>query len=289
MTPYYITIPVTLSQYHAQSGFYTLGTPALSGITGFAHALSLKTEPLFGFQVDGVAVGVRDMLLHPGHEKHVKYLQCRNEGPGGPGALASILDRRLASAELFLVLRIESEDQSFDFRFNDHRQHLWSILMASKIAGGTVTISEPCALSIMKTANEALKHIPYFVRFLQDARIDLLEYQEQEGCPMEQAFFDLTRRKKEQEETTTASNRPNGFFVPVAVGYHLLEDPTTERTGVRGGYPHAFAEPLIGLARYRTCGSIRRGGPENAPIFWRQTDEERFLFAGGWTAAELTQ
>ncbi len=50
----------------------------------------------------------------------------------------------------------------------------------------------------------------------------------------------------------------HGLCVPVACGYRLLEDPHTAapRPGSRGGNPHVFGEPAVGLGEFVSIRSL---------------------------------
>lgn len=57
----------------------------------------------------------------------------------------------------------------------------------------------------------------------------------------------------------------NSWVVPTTVGYALISD-IENRGGVRGGYMHAFAEPMIGLVQYRSV----RGWGGAIPFWWHE-------------------
>ena len=69
-----------------------------------------------------------------------------------------------------------------------------------------------------------------------------------------------------------------GYHTLVAAGYHLLEHPT-DRAHARGEHPHAFSQPVMGLARLRRVDAACRE-PGDVPIFWRAAfteDRQAFL------------
>jgi hypothetical protein len=41
----------------------------------------------------------------------------------------------------------------------------------------------------------------------------------------------------------------DGWLMPSLMGYRMIEEPAFNRAGARGGYPHAYADPLIGIVR----------------------------------------
>lgn len=58
-----------------------------------------------------------------------------------------------------------------------------------------------------------------------------------------------------------------GRLIPVDIGYRVIEEPTARRHRYSDEhpYPHAYAEPVTGLARLQIVASCRKQG---APIFW---------------------
>ncbi|MCY4301952.1 MAG: hypothetical protein OXC68_09515 [Aestuariivita sp.] len=66
----------------------------------------------------------------------------------------------------------------------------------------------------------------------------------------------------------------SGWFVPVAAGYHLLEDPDRVPERIRrrdSTVPHVFAEPLLGMAELVSIRNRRltdRTGEHFTALFW---------------------
>lgn len=71
-----------------------------------------------------------------------------------------------------------------------------------------------------------------------------------------------------------------GRLIPVDIGYRLLEapQPRRHRYSDEHPYPHAYAEPVTGLARLQIVASCRK---HQAPIFWKHTDMTPFLIVKG--------
>lgn len=76
----------------------------------------------------------------------------------------------------------------------------------------------------------------------------------------------------------------SGWFVPVAAGYHLLEDPdgTPARTRRRNpDTPHVFAEPILGLAELVSVRNSRLTGLTEdglTSLLWSWTFQGDHLF-----------
>lgn len=90
--------------------------------------------------------------------------------------------------------------------------------------------------------------------------------------------------KKVAEELYPAERTPgSGWFVPVAVGHRLLEDPDTapKRSGTRDPkIPHVFTEPAVGIAELVSVRN-RRLTELNAEklngLLWRWTAEGEWV------------
>jgi len=73
-----------------------------------------------------------------------------------------------------------------------------------------------------------------------------------------------------------------GRLIAVDVGYRLLEDPVERphRFSDQPHYLHAYAEPVIGLARLQIVASCRKHA---APIFWQCQQNHPYLVSSGKT------
>jgi len=74
-----------------------------------------------------------------------------------------------------------------------------------------------------------------------------------------------------------------GWFVPVAVGHHLLEDPNSapKRSNTRDPeVPHVFAEPVVGIAELVSVRSkqlIKTNANDFADLLWRWKAEGQWV------------
>lgn len=59
----------------------------------------------------------------------------------------------------------------------------------------------------------------------------------------------------------------SGWYIPVTLGYSTITE-FEQRDGARDGLSHAFAEPVVGLTRLLSSGSIKRS--EANPKLWRR-------------------
>lgn len=140
---------------------------------------------------------------------------------------------------------------------------LIGVLKRSKFAGGHIL--EFGKIEVVKNLKKALAHINS--GFLIRDRHDLLErYQKAYQVNRLQAFTQLLAYKAQDKH----SDVPRLALLPeerlewlsaTTLGYALLEQPTTERSGIRHAdaqdeTPHAYAEPLTGLIDYLSLNHV---------------------------------
>lgn len=64
-----------------------------------------------------------------------------------------------------------------------------------------------------------------------------------------------------------------GWFVPSLVGYRLLEEPR-QRQGARGGYPHAYADPLFWILEWQRSYKVKNSLTQH---MWRMVRHDRII------------
>lgn len=71
-----------------------------------------------------------------------------------------------------------------------------------------------------------------------------------------------------------------GRLIAVDIGYRLLENPVERphRFSEQPHYLHAYAEPVLGLARLQIVASCRK---HNTPIFWQCQQNHPYLVSSG--------
>ena len=154
-----------------------------------------------------------------------------------------------------LVLEVEDSDPDKDIVLNT--------LQRSKFAGGHIL--EFGKIEIFKNLKKALAQISsgFLIRDRQDL---LSKYQKEYKVNRLQAFTQLLAYKAQDKH----SDVPRLELLPeerlewlsaTTLGYALLEQPTTERSGIRQAdqqdeTPHAYAEPLTGLIDYLSLNHV---------------------------------
>lgn len=112
----------------------------------------------------------------------------------------------------------------------------------SRFAGGQIVgWGSP---QLFENAEDLLDHCPNGF-FVQDRQCWLTGHMQAYGLGRIEALTDLLARRDETRPWLSAT----------VLGYALLEAPTA-RAGSREGYPHAYAEPLVGLVQYVTRRQI---------------------------------
>ena len=131
---------------------------------------------------------------------------------------------------------------------------LTSLLVGGRLAGGAITsMAKPC---LHRTAHDALEYIR--TGYVVKDRRDLLEKNDT-GNRAEQFVAALGHKPADGDGL--------GWISATCLGY-AATTPFEKRSGVREGYEHAFAEPLVGLVQYVP---IRRCLDEDAAAqsLWR--------------------
>lgn len=155
---------------------------------------------------------------------------------------------------------------SLVIQFNTRRPDLDTLiktLKRSKFAGGHIL--EFGQIDSLKDVSEALKKISS--GFLIRDRHDLLEkYQKAYQVNRLQAFTQLLAHRAQQKNShaIVLEHLPEetlAWLSATTLGYALLEQPTTERSGIRHAdaqdqTEHAYAEPLTGLIQYQSLNQI---------------------------------
>lgn len=155
---------------------------------------------------------------------------------------------------------------SLVIQFNTRRPDLDTLiktLKRSKFAGGHIL--EFGQIDSFKDVSEAFKKISS--GFLIRDRHDLLEkYQKAYQVNRLQAFTQLLAHRPQQKNShaIVLEHLPEetlAWLSATTLGYALLEQPTTERSGIRHAdaqdqTEHAYAEPLTGLIQYQSLNQI---------------------------------
>lgn len=256
----FIVIPyIKVQAANFQSSSLVMGGAPLMAAAMFSHHLArqIETEDI-GFyyihhdiqRLGGEAYG----RFTPAQRRGATFIGKTDYSSKNKYALSL---QPTASCHLLLSLVIE---------FNTRRPDLDTLLETikrSKFAGGHIL--EFGQIKEADDAQEALSQISS--GFLIQDRHDLLTaYQQAYRVNRLQAFTQLLahRPQAKNSDTPVLEHLPNetlAWLSATTLGYALLEQPTTNRAGIRNAddqdeTQHAYAEPLTGLIQYHSLNQI---------------------------------
>lgn len=256
----FVVIPyIKVQAANFQSSSLVMGGAPLMAAAMFSHHLArqIETEDV-GFYY------VHHDIQRLGGEAYGRFTPAQRRGATFIGKTDyssknkyALSLQPTASCHLLLSLVIE---------FNTRRPDLDTLLKTikrSKFAGGHII--EFGQIKEADDAQEALSQISS--GFLIQDRHDLLTaYQAAYQVNRLQAFTQLLahRPQAKNSDIPVLEHLPNetlAWLSATTLGYALLEQPTTNRAGIRNAddqdeTQHAYAEPLTGLIQYHSLNQI---------------------------------
>ena len=251
----YLWLPrISISNANAQPSAWLVAAPSPTAYLGFAH----QTGRMLGTFISGVAIVHHHLEFRA--EKFDRGLaphQFRAAGLINGADYASTNKHALAlqpsvRCNVTVSLALECAD---DASLPGDVLHDW--LARARIAGGTVNLDFEAPVRGLDWDNltEQLKTGSSVVE-----RDDLMQPQAGESDRLD-AFLRATSRDQQMTHP---------WVSPALLGYRAITG-FKERARTRGDYPHAFAEPLIGLTQFK---SVREEGLK----FWRYRRPSPDLF-----------
>lgn len=262
---HYIVIPrIQVRNANAQPVWWIIGAPPVTAYVGFAQALALH---LNAGSHDGIAVVHHDIqflgetnwefgtkTLLPHQFRAASFIDKDDYSSKNAHVLSSQPSAR-CHLTVSLVIRFD-DDASFS------EEAIAPFLRGGRLAGGTIIEhGEPVVFADEDDIDKVVKVVGAGFSLIE--RQDLMVKQEGDRDMLD-VLLRLTKRVKERDEDRI-------WLLPTTLGYAEIT-PRKQRKNVRGDFPHAYCEPLIGLAQYR---SIRDAGLE----FWRFTHPLPSVFA----------
>lgn len=246
-----ISIDFNAFSVNVSANPHVIGLPTMNAIDGYAHNI----EREFGIELKGWSIAYRRCEVLDGHPKIVRYeLDQRPEKD--KSTIANILDRRLAQVEGVLILNVKDRPDSEVLMTMNER------IEALRFSGGSIILGKT-NVQIWRDYKACFQEISRSYmepHFLVEDKSELL-LNPPEGLTKLDWLMDLVARPKtyEEKETVYAYGTDYlGYLTPIIKGYKLLESPR-KRDYVRGGYDHAYAEPIIGVGRMRSMVSVMHG------------------------------
>lgn len=251
----YLLIPsIRVQSANIVSSQIAVGGPPVTAALMFAHAMALKAD--LGVEVLGVA------LIHHSIEPlgqwfyGVFYPQQRRAAAftftNSPAKDYSSKNKQAlslqptASAHMRISLIIELD------RPVTAPDSVSRFLGSAKFSGGVVTGHD--SIAQFDEMDDALEHVQTGFAVLD--RRDLLD---PSHCanPAQAMVESLGRARESGDE--------DSWLSATCVGYAAITDFEAKQ-GAREGYPHAFAEPLVGMVQFR---SMRQLDVPSERLIWR--------------------
>ncbi|MDP1606304.1 MAG: type I-F CRISPR-associated protein Csy2 [Rhodocyclaceae bacterium] len=274
----YLVIPrIRLQNANAQPAWWMIAPPPMTAYAGFSHALALALgwSKCQGFgvvhhdiQFLGEFEGERGLFL-PHQFRAASFIDKDDYSSKNQYALSSQPTAR-CHLNVSLVIK-KDEDDAVDFESAFPR-----FMRGARLAGGTVVDHGKASLQdSMEAVIKYLKtghaiHERQDLMVMQEGERDMLDVVLRLTDP--QLRFEAANKAKSasREKPDDADEDLHSWLMPTALGYLAISE-FQNRKNVRGGLPHAFAEPLVGMVQYQT---LRRAG---IPI-WRATNPNTQTF-----------
>lgn len=294
MTATFLLIPrLRVQGANAQATWWLMNPAPVMACTLFSHALGRHLHQ----SAIGVAILHHTAQLHgeqfgyfrPEQRRGAVFIDAADYSSKNKHAL-SLQPTASFSGEFSLVIQF-AEDAEISVPSVEH------FLLRARLAGGQIV--EHGKPSVFTSESELLKQIRSGF-WLIDRR-DLMD--KAEGEDWLDALLRVTARPDSRrhgngqigtDASATTADRvdesdddseeddpwqpkavdtalPSSWILPTTLGYALLT-PAKTRSGVREGYPHAFAEPLVGPVQYV---SPRQFGDRRVPVWqhgWPRDD-----------------
>ena len=260
---HYIVIPqLEVANANAQPVWWMIGPPPVTAYLGFAHALALK---LGVAAHDGVAIVHHDIqflgerhwdygvdTLLPQQFRAASFIDADDYSDKNKYALSTQPSAR-CRLKASLVIRFKDDDS---FSMDDVPR----ILRGARLAGGGIVRHGEARYSDTTDIAELTKAVGSGFSIVE--RQDLMVLAEGE-----RDMLDVILRLTRPGETP---DKDRAWLLPTSLGYIEIS-PRRRRRHVRGDFPHAYAEALVGLVQYR---SLRDAGLH----FWRYGQPHPHVF-----------
>lgn len=237
--------------YRADGGAYITGVPQPTTICGLSHAIVRKLVSLGALEsshlVSRVMYGVTD-FAELGESRDPKSRSdsvLTGKEKESSFSLVEMSGRSRGYVQFSLVLAIlVGDDVPSDFEVKAS-----AAVAQMRLNGGVLLpLEEPKLTSTLDDAMALLSPRTFVLTDEAAVFAQALEDDPQSSVP--EVLGRLLQR-----EGAGAAHVP--WYVPALVGYARLSEKKT-LPSVPGGYPYAYAEPLVGLARFRALASVRK-------------------------------
>jgi CRISPR-associated protein Csy2 len=274
---------------NALSSPFTIGFPAMTAWLGAVHALQRKLNAQdisVVFSATGVVSHDMDLQTYKGDNDFVHSIV----GTGNPldktGSRSAFIEEARCHLDVSLVIQFDN------ITIDERKQMLTAIshlLHASmKIAGGDIkAFQSPFCINCKEGDDQDLRKVQrtlmpgYALIERRDLMLDAME----NGADALDALIDYLaiHHQCETDEDgnvswssyrKTLNNKPAGWIVPIATGFHGISELGEAKNQRDPDTPHRFAESIVTLGEFKMPHRIRF----IEDILWRyQTDGDLYL------------
>jgi CRISPR-associated protein Csy2 len=257
----YLLLPrLDIQNANAQAAWWLVNAAPVMAANLFAHNLGRHCgrfpQAVGIFHHHAQLLGERFYgKFHPQQRRGAAFIDGNDYASSNKHAL-SLQPTASCHLTLSLVLAFDSDDGL------PSTAKVQDFLHGARLAGGLIIRHEP----IEAHADAAKLKSRLRGGFWLVERMDLLVG----GDPLDRLIAACGKPKAEQAGTD-AGQLPESWLSPTTLGYAAITD-FAQRGGVRESLPHAYAEPLVGLAQYV---SPRQWGEKPLPLwrgYWPQDD-----------------
>lgn len=269
---YYVLPSVRVIEFRAMAGAYIRGVPQPTAVAGMIHAVSRKLVAQTGVTLQqhaAVAYAVSEWSGYAGISRHLKGTS--DTAPGDRSAAATIDDRVRASVKISLIVELVIGDDDTAPTI----EQFVKAVEAARLQGASMFVGGGAQPRIVEDLSSAIRYLPTDCFVLVDANTEVSALVS-EGQATTAAIASLISRP------TNGEYKPR--YAPALVGWRALEEPTVRDAQRLGAAAHAFAEPVIGVARFMSKGSARALAlSDNPKLFWAYAaanDEGHYVLSG---------
>ena len=243
----WLAVTLKVQKASAKNSYCVYGHPSPFAFIGFAHALSVRAEVE---QRGGVLAVFHDveMCATENSFREFGFDLIRSAHRDSRNAFSvkgkTHLDTPKANLEVSICFEIQGSS------YDGLKMRLSDAIATMRFAGGVIVSS---SFKVVETADEAFRMKAGFA--MCAARIERGD----------QTVFERMLNRISLEKGK------KGWVKPSLVGFRLIEAPVIGRGGVRGGYSHAYADPIIGVVEFK---SVRKATVRD---MWRIERSDRII------------
>ena len=257
MEPLYLVIKdMSVINANLSSSYFTADL-SQNAYLGFSHNLlrslnkNIPCIKRFGKTIKKSELGkeqifsiIKHFEFNLGHSSFAGHLNDANHQalniPMNPPEIKGSIKQTLV-IKLFIQCRDE-----------DLKSWVQEFLLFNRFSGGDIQNANELSIEIIKDEANLTKSLQFEKGWVvKDVTHRLVEKAKQSDystafCDFLSTFKETEKGKTKKENKVTYKKQHKGWFYASLAGYQLLETPKL-REGARFSYPHAYAEPIIGL------------------------------------------